>query len=130
MSIDQLGGPQENEALKFKQKLESSEIQVNDQSKKAETEEISDLEAGIDVAYHAIDLLNAAIQGKGDRKEAAEFADGQMKNLMNLLDSVQNQQVRAQIASQIREINDLQIKLSEESNRADLAEAQARIQSM
>lgn len=122
-----------DDALKteMSKKLQESEIQFKpERALELSPEEVSDLEAAIDVGYHATDLLRSALQGKTDTKEAAKFGDAQVLNLSNLLDTIKNSTVREQVVGQIREINSLQAQLSEQTAQIDLSKVQDQIQQM
>lgn len=135
MSAEVSEGFKEAEALKFKQKLENSEIKVVEENQSAPDlgAEDSDIDFALDTALETLDGLENAKAGKGDLQEAIAFADAQLPVLYRIYEKMPGDDTtpdRADLIRKIREITEMAADLADKSDDQGVDEIEAQIAKM
>ncbi len=135
MPVEMVGNSNEAEALKFKQKLENSEIVVGESENRPISDpnaEDSDTNFALDMALETLDGLEKAKAGNGDPQEAITFADTQLPVLYQIYEKMpgDNTPDKADLARKIREITEAIADLAEKSADQGIDAVEAQIANM
>ena len=135
MSVETVGNSNEAEALKFKQKLENSEIIVKEPENQTISDpnaEDSDTNFALDMALETMEGLEKAKAGNGDPQEAISFADTQLPVLYQIYEKMpgDNTPDKTDLARKIREITEAIADLAEKSADQGIDAVEAQIANM